>query len=223
MSDNIVLGFGSLLEAVTRVNLLGCQLGKDCKILADDSLSISLDWIDEQVADGLKRRPRSLSGEPVPVERIDRQLYLSTEDEQAYAQIDADYLEDWLAADGNPREADAIAERRRMQLRNLRLQVVDKFIRYDIQGKTLIYGDRSFPKADYLIFPDGAAHAVETLIHYTHPGSPEEEWLRERRITAQRIIRYRVPPLDDAAWIGLNQPTTSISARRLREIINEAL
>ena len=72
-----------------------------------------------------------------------------------------------------------------------------------IEGKTLAYGAH-IPGAR-LVQLDGIPRRCNTLIHLTHPTSPEELFLREAQIECDRIYRYHVPGLDDAAWSHQNE------------------
>lgn len=68
-------------------------------------------------------------------------------------------------------------------------------------------------------YPDGRSHFVESLIHYTHPASPEELWLREHRVTCRFIYRFHVVELDDAEWAAQNEPRLEWSDRVWRNVL----
>jgi hypothetical protein len=68
-------------------------------------------------------------------------------------------------------------------------------------------------------YPDGRSYFVRSLIHLTHPASPEELWLREHRVTAKSIYRFHVVGLDDAEWDAQNEPRREWGDRVWRELL----
>lgn len=217
MSDSISISHNSLLDCVTRVTKLGCTLGQDCTI-QNNNLVVNLDWIDQRIIEDLESQPQPTEP-PAPTQRIDRELMIDDDSKQQILLIEAEYLEAYTAANGVYRVcADALNVRSR-KLQAIRDAIVKRYVPFDISGETLIYGPDIF-KAQCLAYPDGRSRHLRTLIHFTHPRSAEELMIRESRITAERIVRYRVPGLDDAEWMRQNRTVAiALSAQRLREVI----
>lgn len=129
-------------------------------------------------------------------ERIDREIVLTDADQLNVLQAKADFLNSTNKQQGYKQmRSSHEAIRTTIVLRNLPL---------DIQGHTIIYG-LSHPQAES-IGCDGIPRSCNTLIHGSHALSPEDEYLRERQITCDRIVRYFIPGLDDAQWSLINQP-----------------
>ena len=200
------------MNGLSKINTLGLTLGKDCAI-APDHILLDLDTIDRLKA------PPTTQPEFIQTTRRDVEIQLSPDSNLQSLQIDAEFTQDWANAEGD-RELERIARAKHIKAKaELREQIITPYVLEDcLEGDVLLYG------GDILLaycrsFPDGRAWTVDKLIHFSHPGSPEELYARERRVTAREIIRYRVPGLDDADWERQNEPREMLDAIGWRELL----
>lgn len=177
--------------------------------------------IDDLIVQQLRQNPAPEPPERIaPPERIDRVILLDNSQEIERAQIELNFLEAWDAAKGNPDAQIEAYEQQKRERRELRLRAIAPFVQLDIlPERTLVYGTGEFDFAECIPRYDGMPRQVHTLIHHTHPVLPEELWLREHKVTAERIIRYRIKGLDDAEWDRQNQPRGEIDVKTLRGIV----
>jgi hypothetical protein len=113
------------------------------------------------------------------------------------------------------READGIKARSRViadqeaTAKQFRMRVLEGLIKADTLTGAIVFGD-GFSEA--LRRPDGLHRYGTVLIHASHPANAEELYLRESQCTVDRIIRYRVPGLDDAEWMRQDEPRETMDA-----------
>ena len=212
ISNPISIPTDSLLSGLEKINRLSLTLGQDCQIWPDHIL------LDLGAIDRLKAPPTT-QPEFIQTTRRDVEIQLSPESNLQSLQIDAEFTRDWANAEGD-RELERIARAKHLRAKaELREQIITPYVLEEcMAGKILLYGG-DILLAYCLPFPDGRAWTVDTLIHFSHPGSPEELYVRERRVTAREIIRYRVPGLDDAAWERQNEPRGMLDAIGWRELL----
>ncbi|NER78441.1 MAG: hypothetical protein F6K42_02470 [Leptolyngbya sp. SIO1D8] len=171
------------------------------------TIEVPLTAIDKAIQSYLEEKSsavaESILPKPTEPERIDKRLVLSPVEETQKTGIEAEFLANTIGADAEQKQAayNNFIEAQRL----LRQEVVLRAIRLDAEPDTLVYG-LNIPGVSFIRWPDGIHRRCKTLIHGTHPVTPEEEYLRELQVTCDRIIRYYVPGLDDAAWQRLNQP-----------------
>ncbi|MBD2019323.1 hypothetical protein H6F43_03885 [Leptolyngbya sp. FACHB-36] len=195
--------------------------GRDCFLLDHFNLRVSLDVVDRMISRSLERStpppPHVLT--PAPPERIDRTIDLTQAQQLQLLEIDLQFQSDWIASEN--REAERAARRSWQQAKEmLRRQVITPLITADATGSTLIYGfGHHASSITVLDSPDGKRYQVDTLIHASHPVSPEDLYLRELRVEAGRIIRYRIPGLDDAAWMKQNEPRGPLDPQAWRSLL----
>jgi len=218
--SSISIPHNSLLDSLETLHRLGAVLGQDAVINTDYTLQVQMTHIDDLIIQQLRQNPAPEPPERIaPPERIDRVILLDNSQEIERAQIEANFLEAWEAA-SNPEAQTEAYEQRNRERRELRLRAISPFVQLDVlPERTLVYGTGRFDFAECIPRYDGRSRQVHTLIHHTHPTSPEELWLREHKVIAERIIRYRIKGLDDADWDRQNQPRGEIDAKALRGIV----
>jgi hypothetical protein len=219
------------MEAMSFINQLGLTLGQDCQILFPEStVQIQVEAIARLLQ---PEKPATIAESPqithspypvddLPpseVERLDRMVPLSQGYADALHRIEQTYQQMWTDATTLKAEEEAIAWRGQAKA-NLRQKILAPVVEAEIAGRShLVYG--RLPGADCLDFPDGRSRVAEDLIHLANPRSPEELWLREQRVQAQRIIRYRIASLDDAAWLMQERQRGAIGAAMWREMLSD--
>lgn len=188
------------------------------------NLRVSLDCIDELIERRLKDQQTAISPPAGNnTERVDRTLVMDATQQARLIEIDAVYLEEWQQANGEW-ELQRLARAKQQQAKiKLRSQVIEQYAAMDVKpGNTLVYGG-VLPGAVCLDVPDGQQRSVERLIHFSHPVNGDELWLRECRVQAERVIRYRVPGLDDAQWMMQDEGRSGLDAAGYREILKQRL
>lgn len=229
MPESITIPLRSLQEAFTKLTELKAILGHTARLKDGLKLSVDLNHIDTLIESSMEKKARSRSQFEIPpsaippVERIDRVIFMTAEHQLELLKIDTEYEMAFSNADGVWERIEKAREEHLAAKRHLRLDILAVFVSIDTSGLTLIYGDRLFDSAVVLDNPDGRARTVDTLIHYTHPVSPEELYLREQRVSAKRIIRYQVPGLDDGDWMRQDEPQSDLDADAFRKIIRDRL
>lgn len=168
-------------------------------------LAIDMDAIDRLVENYLKSpvqpQPPKLPSTP---QRIDRVVHLQIPEEVQLLKIQARWQEAIARAQTDD-ERIAATRRARIERAGLRLSVITPVAQGDVGSITYVYGGQ-LSGAMPLRQSSGECLECDTLIHLTHPCSPEDLLLREKNIKARRIYRYRVPKLDDAEWEAQEQP-----------------
>lgn len=227
MSLEIVIPCSSIRDALIKAEEFDAIFAKDCFLQEGTSnLRFDADFIDDRMIEAMeverileetKPQPRQFS-KPV---RVDTALELDSEGNIELLQIEASFLEAWQDANGDQdvlRQAQANRQRLR---RKLRLDFLDSIIRRSVVGgDTLIYG-LEVNGAVCLEEADGNTHEVEVLIHATHPASPEDLYLRERQVQCDRILRWRIPGLDDGDWMRQNEPRETLDAKAWRRLLSD--
>lgn len=169
-------------------------------------VAVPLSAIDQANETWLESTPLdSAAEESTEVEptRIDRTIVLTDAENTKRMKVDADFL----AAIAQARTEDdrlKSYQEQRNAYSQIRQEAVSRNIPADAQGKTLIYGPHFVNGST--IAADGIFRTCSTLIHATHPVSPEDEYLREAQVQCDRIVRYRVLGIDDGQWQLINQP-----------------
>lgn len=217
MTRDIKVPVDSLADALGIARKLGLSLADDT-ILRGDTLTISGDAIAEMLeayVRGQERpQPPAIAIEP---RRIDRTVKLSPADEATVWGIQRDL---GIDAGGVTHDDDlrAIVQYRAERLAKLRLSIITPIAQGDVSGITYVYGGE-LVGALTLAQPTGERLECDTLIHLSHPCSPEDLHLRELGIRARRIYRYHIPGLDDAPWARqgdvLRWPMTALEYREL--------
>lgn len=135
--------------------------------------------------------------------RIDKVLELGSYEDEYNNRVK--FFADSLVETEDVKARTALKDFHFKELRALRYQIVKPYVDELKTDSTLIYG---IPDGsdNILRSPDGSPRTVDLLIHHTHPVSAEDEFLREQRIAARTIYRFRVPPLDNADWMRLFNP-----------------
>jgi len=216
----ITIPHTSLNAALETAEYFGAAFGKDCLLEPEShNLRISLDLVDSKIVEALEISPTPL---PTPQKfsptRTDFTLELDTANQARLAEIELVYLQEWEAANGDLDAQDIAYRDMRTAKKALRSQFLTSLIEAAAGPGTLVYGGW-FANATCLERPDGQWRRVETLIHFTHPVSPEDLYLRECRVTCDRIIRYHIPGLDDAEWIRQNEPRQRLDAAKWRSLL----
>jgi hypothetical protein len=216
----ITIPHTSLESALETAEYFGATFGKDCLLEPEShNLRISLDLVDTKIVEDLERSPASPSTpQKFSPTRTDFTLELDTASQARLAEIELVYLQEWEAANGDRTAQQSAYRDRQSAIRQLRLQFLSSLVEPAANGGTLIYGGW-FPNAVSLDYPDGQWRQVETLIHFAHPISPEDLYLRECRVSCDRIIRYHIPGLDDAEWIRQNEPRQRLDAAKWRSLL----
>ncbi|MDA0673807.1 MAG: hypothetical protein O3C67_08920, partial [Cyanobacteria bacterium] len=203
-------------------NSLSRSVGKDGIRLDGCSLSVPMPLVDDALVNALQNaspllEDESTQVEPAPPERITRQVPLGPSEELEFLGYKSQFLEAMVVADGAESRAIAYQEFQD-QCRLLRDRIVAEAAKADCgEPPVLVYGAR-LPRATAIV-PDTRPRQCHTLIHATNPESPEDLYLRELNIRCDRIIRYRVAVLDDAAWARQNEPLRwPLAASDLREL-----
>ena len=224
MSTNIEIPVNGWLEALDKCDRLKAVLGHDARF-EDGTLSVSLDVVDRAIAHSLDAPDMTPPKEPHVTLRDDRAIALTPEQELELAAIHADHAAAFFAAGGDralEREAWRI---RHWEQQSLRQRAIAPYLRQDASdGFTLVYGDcRPFLADDtgvlVLECPTGRPLTCHTLIHFTHPASPEERAFREWNVTSDRVISYWVEGIDDGARVRLQNPAAPINALSLRRML----
>lgn len=218
-----------MYEVLQTVCKLGIILGRDCQFSEDFNLKIPIVVLDRLIEEGLKNpdtalspQPSALSPQP-PAERIDRVIELSSQQQIALMQIENQFQIDWLESDGSEDLQRKARRTQQIAKRQLRDDIVLPYATGDLViSSSLVYG-AMLPMVASLGYPDGRAFTVEALIHFSHPTSPEDLYLREKRVTAKRIYRYRIPGLDDAEWMRQNEPRGPLDAKGWRDLMRTRL
>lgn len=204
MIDDVVVPISGISQALEIARRLGLKLPDDAAV-SDGELVLSGDWIDRAIHAYVRSQPKRQSTvASVEPRRIDRAVKLGAAEEAKLAAIQRNFGAD---ARGVSQEADsqAVFDYRNEQLARLRLSIITPIAQGDVSGITCVYGGE-LAGALTLEQPCGEALECDTLIHLSHPCSPEDLHLREMGIRARRIYRYHVPGLDDAAWARQNEP-----------------
>ncbi len=218
----------SLVESIDTLTQLKATLGQNCHINLDTfTLQVSLELIDHCIAQDLQTPPPPRFAEKPPIVRIDKPIRMLPYRELELAKLQSAFYQNWTAAANDYRLQRQAHHEYQYHCSQLRDRIVAPYARTDVSGLTLVYGkleaDSRTPPFLSLDYPNGQAITVQTLIHYTHPSSAEELALREQRIQAERIIRYYVPGLDDAAWVLQNEPRDRLDAIGWRTLIRRRL
>ncbi len=205
-----------MVEALETAQALNGKFGQDCFLLPDHSLSLPLTFIQQCLQTSAQPDPEPCKRCPT---RLDREIELDPKQQAQLLEIQAIYQQDWVAAAGNPYRR-RLARRKLHQLKlKLRAEVLTPLVDLEITpGVTLVYGG-FFLDALCQHAPDGRSYTVETLIHFTHPVSAEDLFLREHRVQCDRILRYRIPGLDDAEWMRQNEPRQTLDAQAWRALL----
>jgi hypothetical protein len=222
MSDSVVIPHHSLLECLQTIQRLKLVLGRDCQFDESFDLRIPLQTVDRLLEDGLNQPDLTSPVKTLlttTAERIDRVIDLIPDLQLKALQISNQFQADWAAA-GDDRGMERLARRRQLEAqRELRLEAIAPYVMADIvYGSTLLYGLR-FEGVIPLQYPDGKAYVVKSLIHQSHPATPEDLYLREVRAVAEKIYRYRVPGLDDGDWFRQNEPRSTLDAQGWRKLL----
>ena len=203
----------NLLSTVTKLNELKLIIGRDCK-LEGRTIVVTLDAIDKVLEDYLNEQ----EVEEIPQRetvRTDRVIHMTDAVRLELLAVEASFVRDWNAAEAERVLEQIAIDDRRIAKQQLRSRILLPHVLNDIDpASTIVYGD-GIEVCPCLEVPDGKERSVEKLIHYAHPCSPEELKLRESRIIANEIIRYRVPGLDDAEWMRQNEPIVQLNWREL--------
>jgi hypothetical protein len=219
-STFIVLPHTSTSEAIDTAQSFGGVFGKDCFLQSDNSLKIALDLIDDLIVQELRTPPAAPVA--IPQEeptRIDRTISMDMAQEIQLAQIEVDFLADWETAQGDRAAENAAFKKRAIAKKMLRSRVLTPLVQMELSPESnLAYGG-FFDRATCLDWPDGKARTAHTLIHFSHPSSPEELWLREQRVNCRLILRYQIPGLDDAEWIRQNEPRQDLDCSGWRSLL----
>lgn len=222
----IVIACASLTEALDTASSLQAKLAVEAWLVPNTfNLRVSLDHVDNQIIKHLKQVQLDTGTVVTPASEpvwLDYEVDLETEALAQLAVFRAKFANEWNAANG-----DAIAEKsaylrvlRRKQ--ELRFKLLRDRVALDATPESLIYGPSAanFP-CECIPKPDGKARVVTSVIHLSHPTSPEDLYLRHQRIICDRIIRYHIPGLDDPEWIRQNEPRSQMDARAWRELLRD--
>lgn len=204
---------------------LGFTVGENGSRLVGVTLQIPLGIIQDTLIDDLQSQreiPEEedsstvVDAEAPPPQRITRIVPLDGEARIHFLTNQANYLEAIAQANDDPPAQLAAWQTWQSTCRHLRDTIVSAVAELDCDRQpTLVYG-ATLNQAQR-IFPNGQRRECHTLIHATHAESPEDLWLREYRIDCQRIISYRVPDLDDAAWHRNREPRRPITSEVFRD------
>ncbi len=212
----------SFQAAIEQLKQLDGTLTKNAW-LEPDNLTLKIDFelaekvlIDRIPSPPIETKP-SESPHFAPT-RIDRRIPLNLEQSAEWTNITLDFAGRYLRSI-DPVESHKIAEDRATVARQFRWNVIRSIVEMDkIQGSIVFGGD--FP--DSIDFPDGTHRNATVLIHASHPANAEELYLRESQTTCDRIIRYRVPGLDDSDWIRQDNQRDSLDSIGWRKLLSIA-
>lgn len=203
MSTSVYIPNQSTAAAFDRAAQFHGTFAKDIWIQPDGTtLRIDLALAEQIMIDGMNEPKPEPTIEKAPPVRIDRVYNLSPADQDEWIQIGLDFGRKYRAAQSTKERAKVIADQE-ATAKQFRMRVLEGLIKVDMVTGTIVFGD-GFPEA--LRRPDGLHRYGTVLIHASHPQSAEELYLRESQCTVDRIIRYRVPGLDDAAWMRQDEP-----------------
>jgi hypothetical protein len=205
MDTSVYISHQNTESALDRAFQFGGTFAKDCWLQPDGTtLRIDLALAEQVMIDGIMPEDDgSVQGEArQPPIRIDRTYHLSPEDQSEWLQIGMEFGRKYREADGIKERAKVIADQE-ATAKQFRMRVLEGLIKADTLTGAIVFGD-GFPEA--LRRPDGLHRFGTVLIHASHPANAEELYLRESQCTVDRIIRYRVPGLDDAAWMRQDEP-----------------
>lgn len=187
-------------------NSLSLTIGQGGIHFEGGELTVPLSTLDQAITETLGRTLPLTTGEAdstqVEPERIDRFIRLEPSDRLELLKLRATMLDASMGV--SQQEKESIYQAFLDSCRLMRDFIVAEAAEQDCQPPTLVYGAR-LPKAT-TISPDTRPRQCHTLIHATNPENPEDLHLRELNIQCDRIIRYRVEEMDDAAWERQNQP-----------------
>lgn len=203
MNPPIYIPFDNTESAIARALEIGGTFSKDCWLQPDGTtLRIDLELAEQVMVDGIgQNQPEPVIQKAPPV-RLDRAYPLSVEESSEWLQISMEFAYKYRAAQSIEERARAIADQE-ATTKQFRMRVLEPLIKVDTITGAIVFGD-GFPEA--LRQPDGLHRYGTVLIHASHPRNAEELYLRESQCTVDRIIRYRVPGLDDAAWMRQDEP-----------------
>lgn len=207
-----LLRAGTLLEAITLVTQFGLTLGKDCEIqFPGYNVAIAPQAITQFKGD-----------------RIDHNIILTSEQKNYLSGLGLRLEMDLTAAGDDDRKALAAYTVYQLAKAKLRDEIITPIAQaIDKQSpKSLIYTHTPTPfkrKSDCMVYPDGRSHFVHSLIHFSHPSSPEELWLREHRVNCRYRYRFHIVELDDAQWNAQNEPRQEMGDRVWRSVLGDRL
>jgi hypothetical protein len=200
---SILLSKPNLLDAVKTATKLGLSIGEYCTVSAD-GLAVDLDWLDQLLESDLATPNTPVeSSKPAEPTRITRTVELTSEQSLAHEEIQLRFAQNYAEAQGNDAQRAIAVQARKQDLAAFRQQVLAPLAQADvIQGRSLVYG---YPlNGAELIAVDGQKRITHRLIHFTNAVSAEDLKLREYRVEAVEIIRYRIPGVDDAEWMAMD-------------------
>jgi hypothetical protein len=208
----------SCLQAVTGLNL---TLGQGCRILFP---SYDLEIFPSAIFKLLNQPTvEAVEPAPLPPTYVDREVLPNLAQKAHYDELTELFISNYQDAPTDEQRRQAFLDYRR-SVTDLRLHIIQPIAEQDIDDQTaLIYGGLHIPGCVSIDRPDGRHYIVDLLVHYSHPVSPEELRLRERRVTCKKILRYYVPGLDDARWQQQNQQRQSLDADGWRTLIAHRL
>jgi hypothetical protein len=212
--DDIVIPSRSLDQTLNLIAGLGLSLGENCTILIPShDLQVNLSLVSPSIKARIEKGHLN--------QRIDHTIVMTIE-QLNYLKWLGDRLTEEIEGD----EIKAIIKYgiSKVNLRNAIIQdLVGDILRQRGQdGSVLIYGNlQGWAGAEILPYPDGRSRNVHSLIHFSHPASPEELWLREHRVRSTFIYRFHIPGLDDAEWAAQNEARQPFSDVVWRRVLGE--
>ena len=194
----------SLLAAIQRVQAIEATLGSQAQIdSVTFNVTVGMDHVDQMVERSLTATPLPAPTEPRDPQRIDRDIPITPDHLRLYNLILEGYSREFASADGSQILLKAAKARREQGIHDLRMSLIRPIAVKDVQGSTCVYGGSL--EGATTIGREHRPKECDTLIHLTHPISPDDLLERESRPLAKRIVRYRILGLDDAAWERQNQ------------------
>lgn len=220
MPQPIYITTDSFQTAIERLKQLDGTLTKNVWLEPDNlTLKIDFELAEKAFIDRIPSPPSetkpSESSHHAPT-RIDRSIPLNMEQSAEWTNITLDFAGRYLRST-NPAEQEKIAEDRATVARQFRWGVIKSIVEMDKIADSIVFGG-DFP--DSIDFPDGTHRHATVLIHASHPANAEELYLRESQTTCDRIIRYRVPGLDDADWIRQDNQRDTLDSIGWRKLLS---
>ncbi|MGL5060789.1 MAG: hypothetical protein ACRC62_12505 [Microcoleus sp.] len=209
----------SFRDAIEHLKNLGGTLTKNAWLESDNTtLRIDFELAEKAFIDRIPPNDSETKASELSHHRptrIDRTIPLNLEQSAEWTSITLDFAGRYLQST-NPAEQEKIAEDRTTAARLFRWNVIKSILEMDMIEDHIIYGG-DFPQS--IPFPDGIHRSAIALIHASHPANAEELHLRESQVTCDRIIRYRVPGLDDADWIRQDNQRDSLDSIGWRKLL----
>lgn len=218
---SITVSTNGLEDAFNILERLQLTAGYDATVAYDGTLHVKAESLDPLVEEYMQAMSKAEPDDPVDrpdPSRRDVTVHIPDWARLELMEHQAKFIDDYANAQTKDQQLGAVQAWK--DYRNkLRIDLITPIAQgHVIHGHTCCYGG-TLEGAQTLTEITGEQIRCDRLIHLTHPVSPEDLLMRESRVWCSSIVRYRVPGLDDAAWVAQNEPLQDINPETYRELL----